>query len=249
MIWLHNLYQHAISIHVSSALYSLYWNTKLSSLASLTKTLGLYLLSLDRKQIYFFYGFIPKKLKWSWFIVLATTAFSRSVDHRVCDNLQKKKKIWFGEGLIYYGIEDETSSNMAVKMYGVFQSRSQGPLSSSLARILIVTNKVRWSLTEMSVGDKRTAEAMRGPVVEFLLRDHNDLIMSWVACTLIEELMLGLIKACVNDKYLQADSETRWENEHEVSGQHWRKEQDKLDLNSRIFVVESNLRYRVYGNF
>ena len=61
MIWLHNLYQHAISIHVSSALYSLYWNTKLSSLASLTKTLGLYLLSLDRKQIYFFYGFIPKK--------------------------------------------------------------------------------------------------------------------------------------------------------------------------------------------
>ena len=63
----------------------------------------------------------------------------------------------------------------------------------------------------MSVGDKRTAEAMRGPVVEFLLRDHNDLIMSYVACTLIEELMLGLIiiKACVNDKYLQADSETR----------------------------------------
>ena len=54
--------------------------------------------------------------------------------------------------------------------------------------------------------------------------------------------MLGLIKACVNDKYLQADSETRWENEHEVSGQHWRKEQDKLDLNSRIFVVESNFR-------
>ena len=95
MIWLHNLYQHAISIHVSSALYSLYWNTKLSSLASLTKTLGLYLLSLDRKQIYFFYGFTPEKLKWSWFIVLATTAFSRSVDHRVCDNLQKKKlKIW-----------------------------------------------------------------------------------------------------------------------------------------------------------
>ena len=115
-------------------------------------------------------------------------------------------------------------------MYGVFQSRSQGPLSSSLARVLvenwifsevlelhapqsfkIVTNKVCWSLTEMSVGDKRTAEAMRGPVVEFLLRDHND-------------------------------SETRWENEHEVSGQHQRKEHDKLDLNSRIFVVESNLR-------
>ena len=54
--------------------------------------------------------------------------------------------------------------------------------------------------------------------------------------------MLGLIKANVNDKYLQADSETRWENEHEVSGQHWRKEEDKLDLNSRIFVVESNFR-------
>ena len=139
--------------------------------------------------------------------MLATTAFSRSVDHRVCDNLQKKEKwkIWCffeitchipvllssgtgqaglpvvqcGEGLIYYGIGDGTSSNMAVKMYGVFQSRSQGPLSSSLARILmknwiffevlelhapqsfkIVTNKVRWSLTEMSVGDKRTAEAI-----------------------------------------------------------------------------------------
>ena len=108
-------------------------------------------------------------------------------------------------------------------MYGVFQSRSQGPLSSSLARVLmenwifsevlelhapqsfkIVTNKVCWSLTEMSVGDKRTAEAMRGPVVEFLLRDHND-------------------------------SEIRWENEHEVSGQHQRKEHDKLDLNSRMW--------------
>ena len=139
--------------------------------------------------------------------MLATTAFSRSVDHRVCDNLQKKEKwkIWCffeitchipvllssgtgqaglpvvqcGEGLIYYGIGDGTSSNMAVKMYGVFQSRSQGPLSSSLARVVmenwifsevlelhasqsfkIVMIKVCWSLTEMSVGDKRTAEAI-----------------------------------------------------------------------------------------
>ena len=67
-----------------------------------------------------------------------------------------------GEGLIYYGVGDVTSSNMVVKMYGVFQSRSQGPLSCPLARILtenwilfevlelhapqsfkIVTNKVR----------------------------------------------------------------------------------------------------------
>ena len=172
------------------------------------------------------------------------------MDHRVCNNLEKKNwKIWCcfeitchirvllssetreagllvvqcEEGQTYYWIGDGTSSNMAVKMYGVFQSCSQGPLSSSLARILmenwiffevlelhapqsfkIVTNKVCWSLTEMSVGDKRTAEAMRGPVVEFLLRDHND-------------------------------SETRWENEHEVSGQHQRKEHDKLDLNSRMW--------------
>ena len=29
------------------------------------------------------------------------------------------------------------SSNMAVKMYGVFQSRSEGPLSSSLARVVM----------------------------------------------------------------------------------------------------------------
>ena len=42
-----------------------------------------------------------------------------------------------GEGLTYYWIGDGTSSNMAVKMYGVFQSRSQGPLSSSLARVLM----------------------------------------------------------------------------------------------------------------
>ena len=42
-----------------------------------------------------------------------------------------------GEGLIYYGIGDGTSSNMAVKMYGVFQSRSEGPLSSSLARVVM----------------------------------------------------------------------------------------------------------------
>ena len=67
--------------------------------------------------------------------------------------------------------------------------------------------------------------------------------------TLIEEYKLTLIKAYINDKYLQADSETRWENEHEVSGQHWRKEQDRLDLNSRISVVESNLRYRAYAKF
>ena len=104
------------------------------------------------------------KLKWSWFILLATTTFSRSVDHSVCNNLQKKKwKIWCffeitchipvllssetreagllvvqcGEGLTYYWIGDGTSSNMAVKMYGVFQSRYQGPLSSSLARVLM----------------------------------------------------------------------------------------------------------------
>ena len=55
------------------------------------KQLCLYLLSLDRIQLYFSFGFIPEKLKWSWFIVLATTAFSRSVDHRVSDNLRKKK--------------------------------------------------------------------------------------------------------------------------------------------------------------
>ena len=176
MIWLHNLYQHAISIHVSSALYSLYWNTKLSSLASLTKTLGLYLLSLDRKQIYFFYGFTPKKLKWSWFIVLTTTAFSRSVDHRVCDNLQKKKwKIW----------------------------------------------------------------------CFFEITCHIPVLLS----SGTGQAGLPGLKACVNDKYLQADSETRWENEHEVSGHHYRKEQDKLDLNSRISVVESNFRYRSHANF
>ena len=49
--------------------------------------------------------------------------------------LAKLGYLWYsaGEGLIYYGIEDETSSNMAVKMYGVFQSRSQGPLSLPLS--------------------------------------------------------------------------------------------------------------------
>ena len=67
--------------------------------------------------------------------------------------------------------------------------------------------------------------------------------------TLIEEYKLTLIKAYINDKYLQADSETRWENEQEVSGQHWRKEQDRLDLNSRISAVESNFRYRAYAKF
>ena len=94
----------------------------------------------------------------------ATTAFSRSVDHRVCNNLQKKNEkfgaffeitchipvllssetreagllvVQCGEGLTYHGIGDGTSSNMAVKMYGVFQSRSQGPLSSSLARVVM----------------------------------------------------------------------------------------------------------------
>ena len=67
--------------------------------------------------------------------------------------------------------------------------------------------------------------------------------------TLIEEYKLTLIKAYINDKYLQADSETRWENEHEVSGQHKWKEQDRLDLNSRISVVESNFRYRAYAKF
>ena len=85
-------------------------------------------------------------------------------DHRVCNNLQKKNEkfgaffeitchipvllssetreagllvVQCGEGLTYHGIGDGTSSNMAVKMYGVFQSCSQGPLSSSLARILM----------------------------------------------------------------------------------------------------------------
>ena len=67
--------------------------------------------------------------------------------------------------------------------------------------------------------------------------------------TLIEEYKLTLIKAYINDKYLQADSETRWENEHEVSGHHWRKEQDRLNLNSRISVVESNFRYWAYAKF
>ena len=47
-------------------------------------------------------------------------------------------------------------------------------------------------------------------MVELLIRDHIDLLMSYSSIvTLIEEFMLGLIKACVNDKYLQADSETR----------------------------------------
>ena len=59
----------------------------------LQQTLGLYLLSLYLIQMYFFYGFTPEKLKWSWFIVLATTAFLRSVDHRVRDNLRKKLKV------------------------------------------------------------------------------------------------------------------------------------------------------------
>ncbi|CAH3134419.1 unnamed protein product [Pocillopora meandrina] len=40
---------------------------------------------------------------------------------------------------------------MAVKMYGVFQSRSQGPLSSSLARILIVTNKAQTKAVKVAV--------------------------------------------------------------------------------------------------
>ena len=48
--------------------------------------------------------------------------------------------------------------------------------------------------------------------------------------TLIEEYKLTLIKAYINDKYLQADSE-------------------RLDLNSRISVVESNFRYRAYAKF
>ena len=154
-------------------------------------------------------------------------------------------------------------------MYGVFQSRSQGPLSSSLARVVmenwifsevlelhasqsfkIVMIKVCWSLTEMSVGDKRTAEAIEGSCGRILVKRSHRLINTYSSIvTLIEEFMLGLIKACVNDKYLHADSETRWENELEVSGQHYRKEEDKSDLNSRISVVESNFRYRVYGNF
>ena len=53
--------------------------------------------------------------------------------------LEKLGYLWCsaGKGLTYHGIGDGTSSNMAVKMYGVFQSCSQGPLSSSLARILM----------------------------------------------------------------------------------------------------------------
>ena len=39
------------------------------------KKLCFYLLSLDRIQVYFSFGFTPEKLKLSWFIVLATTAF------------------------------------------------------------------------------------------------------------------------------------------------------------------------------
>ena len=57
------------------------------------KKLCFYLLSLDQIQVYFSFGFTPEKLKLSWFIVFATKAFSRLVDHRVCDNLQKKFKI------------------------------------------------------------------------------------------------------------------------------------------------------------
>ena len=47
-------------------------------------------------------------------------------------------------------------------------------------------------------------------MVEFLLPDYIDLIMSYSCIvTLTEKLRLGLIKAYINDKYLQADSETR----------------------------------------
>ena len=62
----------------------------------------------------------------------------------------------------------------------------------------------------MSVGDKRTAEAIERSCGRILVTRSNRLI-NVVSCiiTLIEELMLGLIKANVNDKYLQADSETR----------------------------------------
>ena len=77
-------------------------------------------------------------------------------------------------------------------MYGVFQSRPQGPLSSSLVRIFrknwnffevhelhapqsfkIVTNKVCWSLIEISVEDKVTAEVVKRSCGRIL--DHIEL--------------------------------------------------------------------------
>ena len=62
----------------------------------------------------------------------------------------------------------------------------------------------------MSVGDKRTAEAIEGSCGRILVKRSHRLINTYSSIvTLIEEFMLGLIKACVNDKYLQADNETR----------------------------------------